>query len=141
MFSLTLAFFLYFLLTLDHPIWKWNLKFFGYLTKNFGDYYIIYYVFKKTSKRMDEKDTHKKRMFYLNFIFFIGLFIDSVLILGLEYRILSHPEVRSSEGIFGPKEVAEIDLFVCRNPLWVIDSIMLLVYVVILASYINVYKN
>lgn len=70
----------------------------GYLSKNIGDYYVIYYVFMKTSKRMDEKDTHMRRMQYLNLSFFVGLFINIILISGMEYRIFSHKVVVESDG-------------------------------------------
>jgi len=78
-----IAFFVFYLITMDDPVYKWNIKFLGYLTKSLGDYYVIYYVFMKASKRLDDKETHKRRMMYLNFSFFTGLLINVILVAGM----------------------------------------------------------
>ena len=37
--------------------------------------------------------------------------------------------------------VAQVDRYICEKPLWVVDSMVLLVYAVILTNYMNMYSD
>lgn len=126
-------FFIYYLFAFDTPLLKYQFRFVGHFIKIVGNFGIIFFVFRKASKglKKDGKEANKRRMKLLNWTVALSIFINLIMMVYLEVKLFTLDK-EFDDKIVTATTIITYETAVCQEPIWVINSLLFFMQVLLL---------